>query len=322
MSRLWERSARPPSRAGFTLIEMLASIFLTSVVISVAVGFYISLSRATETATLRLRNSRQTATIIDRVARDFESALLVVKPPETDPIEHPWLFLAEPSLFGEGADRVKFVTRNSGARASTESPSDLAVVSYMLEPSDETDESFDLYRFSRSGLPERLDRDFPSLDDPGARVVARGIRSFSLRFKTEADNWVDRWDSSLLTGSSQLPLEVEIRVALHSELEQGADAELVGDDLEANSYSRRVTLHVRPIDIKAQIDAAIAGGGGLGEGGCVTVSECLNRQENRPLWQELFKSCMGDPTACSGIEANDNRCYTPELLPGAVGCDE
>ena len=94
------RRAAPPATAAFTLIEMLASIFLTSIVISVAVGFYINLSRATEAATLRLRESRHAATILDRVARDLQSALLLVKPADMDPLEHPWIFLAEASLLG------------------------------------------------------------------------------------------------------------------------------------------------------------------------------------------------------------------------------
>ena len=119
-----------PATAGFTLIEMLASVFLTSLVISVAVGFFINLSRATEAATSRLRNSRQTATIIDRVARDLGSAVLLVKRnDETDPLEHPWLFLALPSSFGEGADRVKFVARRNRSRATTnDTQPDLAMV--------------------------------------------------------------------------------------------------------------------------------------------------------------------------------------------------
>ena len=34
-------------RSGFTLIEVMAAVFLTSIVISVALAFYINLSRST-----------------------------------------------------------------------------------------------------------------------------------------------------------------------------------------------------------------------------------------------------------------------------------
>ena len=308
-------------QAGFTLIEMLASIFLTSVVLTVAVSFYIDLSRATEAATLKLRNTRHAATIIDRVARDLQSAILVVKPAETDPIEHPWIFLAEASLTGEGADRVKFVARNSRSHATIENPSDLAVVSYLLEPSEDFDESFELYRFSSPRLPEGLDRDFPELDDPSARLVARDVSSFSLRFRANGGDWVDLWDSSTLLASGQLPDEVEVSVALLDESVDSADD--FDDSEEPRVYTRRVSLPLRPIDIQKQIDQAVGlAGRGSGEGGCITVGECIGKPQNQALWQAYFDRCASDARACANVETVRAECYTQELLPGAVGCGQ
>lgn len=321
------RRATPRASAAFTLIEMLASIFLTSIVISVAVGFYINLSRATEAATLRLRESRHAATILDRVARDLQSAMLLVKPADMDPLEHPWIFLAEASLLEEGADRIKFISRSAQrSRASSENPSDLRMLSYLLAPSEQQEGLFELYRFADPGLPEGLDRDFPDIDDPGARLVARDIESFSLRFRRGGGDWLDSWDSSTLVASGELPDEIEIRIALASEMESESDE--LEDDPPANLHTRRITLRMRPIDLEQQLEQVIAaaGGGagagaGAGKGGCLTVAQCIEKPANKALWQEYFDRCAADPVACARIDADRDECYTPGRLPGAVDCD-
>ena len=83
------RPDRSHSAAGFTLIEVLAAVFLTSIVIAVALSFFVSLSRSTEAATNRTRDGRRALAVIDRVARDLEGAYLLVKPAGIDPLEHP-----------------------------------------------------------------------------------------------------------------------------------------------------------------------------------------------------------------------------------------
>ena len=307
---------------GFTLIEMLASIFLTSLVISVAVGFYINLSRATETATQRLRDTRHAATIMDRIARDLRSTLLLVKPEEVDPLEHPWIFLAEVSRVSEGADRLKFVARGTErAHADAQNPSGLSVVSYLLEGTEGDEGLYELYRFATAGLPESLDRDFPSVDDPGARLIAENIETFSFRFRRGGgETWLDSWDSSTLAGSGELPDEIEIRLALRDGSRQ-PQGDL--DAQEARVHTRRVALIMRPIDIEEQIEQArIAAGGGSGENGCITVADCLAQPQNRQLWQDNFDRCAADLNACRHLENNSDLCYTPALLPGAVGCHQ
>ena len=100
------------STSGFTLIEVLAAVLLTSIVIGVAVALYINLSNATNTAAERTREIRHAVAILDRIARDLEGAYLLEKAPEVDPLEHPWVFVAEGRHSAEGADLLKFVTRN------------------------------------------------------------------------------------------------------------------------------------------------------------------------------------------------------------------
>ena len=104
-------TAESAKLGGFTLIEMLAVLFLTALVIGVALDFYVDLSNQSAHASEVTRDVRRATSLLDRVARDLERTLLVVKPAETDPLSHPWVFIAESRLNLDGADRVKFVSR-------------------------------------------------------------------------------------------------------------------------------------------------------------------------------------------------------------------
>lgn len=249
-------------QAGFTLIEVLAAVLLTGIVITGAVAFQINLSNATQVATEATRETRQAVGVLDRLARELESAYLIVKPEETDPLEHPWLFVAEDRNPGDGADRLKFSSRGLRPRGTDQPVGDLGIVVYMLEAGE--DDNYELLRWSRPGLPDRLDRDFPSPNDDGVFVVATGLAHFGLRFSDDQGAWVDEWDSSTLVESGELPVSVEIAVALADP--DGLDGD--GFETEPMLYRRQVILPVRPIDLVAQIQGrdALEGGEGDGEG--------------------------------------------------------
>ena len=68
------------SVSGFTLIEVMAVIFLTALVLGVALDYYYDLSNASQRAMDRTREVRRATAILDRVARDLQSATLVTKP--------------------------------------------------------------------------------------------------------------------------------------------------------------------------------------------------------------------------------------------------
>ena len=260
-------------RAGFTLIEVLAVLFLTSLVLGVALNFYIDLSNQSQHASEATREVRRAASLLDRVARDRERALLVQKPPETDPLDHPWVFVSESQYAEQGADRVKFVTRRRADRRTREGTSDIAIVSYGLRPR-ELAGDFEILRWSRPGLPEALDRDFPPADDPEALVLADGVSRFELRFLDPEGAGVEEWDSSQLLDSSELPRAVEITVALASTNRETGELET------SPPYVRRVMLPVRPLDMATLLDPvayAEAAGESAGEKKCaLTVADCVD----------------------------------------------
>jgi prepilin-type N-terminal cleavage/methylation domain-containing protein len=261
-------SGQPCKRGGFTLIEVMAVVALIGVVFFVALNFYTDLSRASNRALDHTRGIRRASAILDRVARDLEGTLLLVKPAEMDPFAFPWIFLGETRLGGDASERLKFVTRNHNPTRTDSAETNLATVAYMVEP--RPDDSVALYRWTSPHLPESLDKSFPREDDDGSFLLAEDLKYFGFTFLDEDGELRSEWDSSTLLESSSLPSAVEIQLSL------------VGDQLsdegEPPVYRRRVLIPVRPLDLVALADPndPIFGSGGEegSEERARTVYEC------------------------------------------------
>jgi len=267
-----------PSLVGFTLLEVLGVVLLTALVFTAAVNFYRDLSRKSTHAVELTRDVRFASAILDRVARDLEGTVLVTKPEEKDPLEHPWLFLAEARNEASGADHLKFMTRSHLPRTGFQHEGDFEVVAYMLQEDGEG--GLELLRWSSPQLPDGLDRSFPSGPGGGALVLARGIERFGVRFLTDTGEWKSSWDSSTVADSSKLPLAAEISVSL---LDEQAQSQNLGRE-PAPSYVRRVLLPLRPLDLDKMLhpekaDQAKKGdkdsNGDNSQNSGMTVGQCL-----------------------------------------------
>jgi prepilin-type N-terminal cleavage/methylation domain-containing protein len=293
------RARRP---CGFTLIEMLAVLGFTAVLMLFAADFYLEITRVSESATERTRVSRRATALLDRIARDLEATVLVKKPPEVDPLFHPWVFLAEDRSGAEGAEHLKFTTRSRLPRATALHESDHEVVAYVLREADAG--GLELLRWSSPRLPEELDRSFPTSEVEGALLFADDLVSFGVRFLDEASEWKSEWDSSTLADSSALPLAAEISLAILPE--EGPLAEK-----EPELYSRRVLMPVRPLDLEALLDS---GPEEEEETGCatgMTVGACVAAN-----LAEFDALRAVDPNLATEIDEVLNECYAdhPELF--------
>jgi prepilin-type N-terminal cleavage/methylation domain-containing protein len=257
----------PERRAGFTLIELMAAVFLTAVVLTLAVNVFIDLSRQADAAVHLVSGARRATSVLDRIASDLERAVLVQRAPGQDPLSHPWLFLAER---GEhGADRLKFVTRGRRPRGDDDG-ADLELVAWQLEVS--PDGVGELRRSSALQLPEGLDRDLPGRED--SSLVAENVAEFGVWFLGGETGRTDEWDSSTVEHSDDLPFAAEIRLSLYRNWES---EEIDGP------YTRSVFLPLRPLDLATILEAA--GGEGGGEDGeeessgaeGLSMAECLDR---------------------------------------------
>jgi type II secretory pathway pseudopilin PulG len=248
-------------RAAFTLIEVLAAVFLTAVVMTVAIAFSVNLNDSADAAAQKARQGRQALAVLDRVARDLEGAYLLSKPESLDPLGNPWIFVADSQTGDSASDRLQFVTRSYRPSNPLEHGSDLAVVSYLLHASPDAP-GFDLLRSVSPGLPAGQNREFPSASDEAFILLAEGIDHFGLRFMSADFEWFEAWDSTQLEQSSALPRAAEIAIAYLPKLPPDADAfeDFGRIDLakgETPLYERQVRLPLEAIDLDSMLAAAL-----------------------------------------------------------------
>jgi hypothetical protein len=136
----------------------------------------------------------------------------------------------------------------------------------------------------------------PLSDDPGAFVVSEEIESFRLRFLDEAGEWREEWDSTQIVESGELPLAVEIEVALRNRNDEPDDE---GFAPEPRLYTRHVPLPLRPIDLEVLLDPEgedeLAGGDGEDEEfGDLTLADCID-----------FSKVTAADAASAGLSSTD-----------------
>ena len=287
------------SSVGFTLIEMLLVVLLTGIVLSFAASFHLDVSAASRSALERTVEVRRATSVLDRVSKDLESAVLVKKPESIDPLAHPWVFLAEASGRGTGADRLKFQARNHRPRAALGHESDLVVIAYWLSPS-EDGQSLELLRWTSPQLPESLDRSFPRRDDPGVEVLASHVAAFGVQLQDDAGAWSDTWDSSTVVRSGELPVAARVSLSLLPEQPAEDEPALA---VTPPLYDRPVLLALRPLDLEETLEGEEdeAGKEEEEEAACVTVAECIARNQasvemflaNKPEFRAVLEG-MGD----------------------------
>jgi len=275
-------------KRGFTLIEMLAVILLTSIVLAAALNHYVDLSRVSQRATERTGEVRRATAILDRVSRDIEGAMLHARPPGDEALAHPWIFFGEPEHSEAGADRVRFMTRGRKPRAGAGHQSDFEVVTYSLRHA-EDDESFELMRWSSPTMPEGPERETPSDESDGAQLMAEGLADFAIQFIDSFGDDNESWDSALLEDANNLPIAVDIEVALWNPDDPD------GDPLR---FRRRVVLPVEPLDMEELTDPTSAVSGAPPEG--EEDGEPREIAEN-PDDPNVSDDCLASP--CAGLAA-------------------
>jgi prepilin-type N-terminal cleavage/methylation domain-containing protein len=205
-------------REGFTLLEILVAAVILAMVMTMAVGFFQGIQRASAKITEGRPRDRAVRVILDRFERELSGAILMRRKEGVDPLSHPWIFYAQDGVLEEqDADRVRFVTQTPLHSAGELHGRGVRIVSYGLE-------------LGENGLP-RLLRSEEELGDQlvkgielgEAQIVAEDVAAFSLRFMGE-NGARDDWDSTAVETDNLLPLNVEVVVQLW---QRDADGQLV-----------------------------------------------------------------------------------------------
>ncbi len=269
--------AHRPSHRGFTLIEVLAAVLLTSIVISVAVAFQINLGSSMKGSRERLRTERHAVALLDRIARDLMGAYFIVPSEGGNQRKHPWIFLTAHDFADEEspADALKFMTRNYQPQSLDDHASDLAVVAYFLNPMRDLP-AYELLRWRSTHMPTDYDPTFPSVTDPETAVMGEGLAYFGIRLYDEAGADVTKWDSVMAGSRTGLPQAVRLEISMvdpvvleeaaQRDEDQDFDTEfdLEHPDEERKVFSKLVVLPLRSLDwtfLEAEVDATAGGAG-------------------------------------------------------------
>lgn len=273
------RFQRPTAaHGGFTLIEVLSAVVLSSIVIATAVAFQINLGNAMKSSRERLRTERHAVALLDRIARDLRGAYFITPSEGGDQRAHPWVFRTE-QHFGTDdspADALKFVTRNYVSPGLDEHSSDLAVVAYYLSPMPDAP-AFELVRWRSTHMPIAYEPDFPELDDPDVQVMGEGIAMFGITLIDDTGAELPFWDGVRLGSRAGLPNAVRLEIVMADPvaLEEARFEAEPGDDFEPEIdfdsgeahriFSKLVVLPLRPLDwafLESDLEVDLAGLGG------------------------------------------------------------
>ena len=256
-------------------------MLVSGIVLSFAANFYVDLSHASSAALASSVELRRATGVLDRVARDLEGAILVKTPEGLDPLEHPWLFLAE-GRGSDGADRLRFQARNHRPRPGAGHESDLVEIAYWLAPS-ETPGSFDLLRWTsaRPPLPP-LDRNSRAATIPASSCWSRASRTS--RCGCRAPREPGRAPGFVVSRAVERP--ADRRRAAHCIPPRSRERRRGARAGRAEVFERPLCLALDPLDLEKLLGADTEEDGEKEEdeedSACVTVSECVARNQARP----------------------------------------
>lgn len=289
--------------SGYTLIEILASFFLMTIILALVAGVFAENGRQRSASLGRMRESLSAVGVLDQLAADLESALILTSPPYQQPDENPWRFLAEDS--GDvGARAVRFTTQNAPSSSGADHTSGWIEVAYFLEEDASGEEV--LWRWTSPRPPSDADRNFPNPDDPGAARIAVGVRAFGLRFTDALGTSTDEWDSAFQPAEAPLPVSAEINLTLSREARLGETND-DSNSVAGPPHLRRVAIHTPPIDFIALLEL---GQDDDDDNDCFTVADCQAKGSAAWFQEEIQDDCGGDDRLCDLLSNAAETCWS------------
>jgi general secretion pathway protein J len=195
---------RRGSEGGFTLIEVLIALSVTSMI---AIAIWAASSQTARTRELVQEahdKHHQVRVAFDMLTRDLTSSFLSLHRAQLDPT-HDTVFIGEDH--GD-TDRVDFAAFTHERRYFDVKESDQCEVGYFLAPDREEPERMNLVRRESPVL------DTEPLEGGQLLVLIEDVTAFDLQyFDFVMNEWQDAWDTTEATGEAGvLPMQVRIRI--------------------------------------------------------------------------------------------------------------
>jgi len=311
-----------PSRAGYTLIEILAAFFLMTVLLTLVMGIFGENGRQREAAIELMRERLSSTGALEQLASDLEGAVFVSRAPDVDPEDHPWRFMAvDPGEYGSTA--LRFVTQNVARDRLAEHASGWAEVAYFLEQDAEGE--WVLWRWRSARPPSEVTRGFPDSRSPGAMRLALGVADFGVRWLGPEGEWLDEWESTFQPPAQALPEAAEISLVLLRRAREG-ESEDGALEIPGTLQTKRIAIPMRPLDVAALVE--LGQDGDVEQADCYTLAACLDEGDSTWYSDLVAADCDGDDELCSLLANPGSVCWSeiesarPEiaaLAPAACG---
>jgi general secretion pathway protein J len=186
-------------KAGFTLLEVLIALAITSFIVTALYGTFFLSQKAIDSIDDSLIRLQEARTVVDNLKRELESAY------HLSGSEYPVFRLEDRDFYGRSASRITFTTFSPLTAG-------LAKISYNLEEND-----------GKLMLKKSISSAFPSKTKTKDMELAEDIHSFSIEVKFK-DKWVKTWDSKTTNG---IPEDVRIAITFFTE---NKDAKKEGEE--------------------------------------------------------------------------------------------
>ncbi|MEJ2744777.1 MAG: type II secretion system protein GspJ [bacterium] len=191
-------------RRGFTIVEVLMAILITSVIAGIIYGSYMGGLRIIYASQKDMERTHMADVILDRITSDLACAFLRA--------DKEYLIFVGGGGDGEySSDSLTFISSNHERASRDARESTLSEVSYFLDP----DGGDDLYI---------LRREDPSLDDDpfsggDTRIIGEGVAELRFEYNGEG-GWTSSWDSR---ENSSLPTAVRVSLVFRTEEAGGGE---------------------------------------------------------------------------------------------------
>ncbi len=174
--------------AGFTLLEVLIALAITSFIVTALYGTFFLSQKAIDSIDDSLIRLQAARTVVDNLKRELESAY------HLSGSEYPLFKLEDRDFYGRSASRITFT-------AFSPLTAGLAKVSYNVKEND-----------GKLMLKKSISSAFPSKTKTKDVELLEDIHSFSIEVKFR-DKWVKTWDSKTTNG---IPEDIRIAVTFFS----------------------------------------------------------------------------------------------------------
>ncbi|MFQ5459120.1 MAG: type II secretion system protein GspJ, partial [Myxococcota bacterium] len=212
-------SGRRPGGAGFTLIEVMVALVITSLVLGMVYSSFSAVMETRERVAASAHMNMTARLVLSRMAREIESAFIVQRAEDAPPESRYTIFEgSQEEINGLAADRISFTSFAHTKRGMNADESDQSVISYACEvflDDEGKEEQLALMRREWRRIPPPGET---QIQEPVAIPIAEGIAGFRLRFMPDGGEWEEEWNAADVRTIDALPVAVEITLSLEDGL--------------------------------------------------------------------------------------------------------